>query len=127
MTAEDAMGRALKKWLIIFVLVILGLGGAAYKAWGHDHSRPDLDGWFKALQSKKAGPCCDGSDAMRIDDPDWDNDGGRYRVRLEGEWVDVPENAVILEPNRAGHALVWPYRQNGKLNQIRCFMPGSLT
>jgi len=93
----------------------------------HDHNRPDLNDWFKSLQSRKAGSCCDGSDAMRIDDPDWTNDSGHYRVRLEGEWVDVPDNAVITEPNRAGHALVWPYRQDGKLNQIRCFAPGSMT
>lgn len=43
------------------------------------------------------------------------------------EWVDVPDDSVITEPNKVGHALVWPYRRDGKLNQIRCFMPGPMT
>lgn len=111
-------------WIVpLFVgFLLIALAGRGHS---HDHSHPELDGWYKSLQSRKAGPCCDGSDATRVDDPDWDNDHGHYRVRLEGEWVDVPDNAVILEPNRAGRALVWPYRQDGKLNQIRCFMPGA--
>jgi hypothetical protein len=95
-------------------------------AHAHDHNRPELNGWFKSLQSGK-GPCCDGSDALSIDDPDWQNDNGHYRVRLEDEWVEVPDDAVITEPNRAEHALVWPYRRDGKLNQIRCFMPGTMS
>lgn len=121
--------RNAKLWLVftVYCLTILVVLLYAYFAHAHDHGRPDLDGWYKSLQSKKAGPCCDGSDAMRIDDPDWENTNGHYRVRLEGEWIDVPDNAVITEPNRAGHALVWPYRQDGKLNQIRCFAPGSMT
>jgi len=32
---------------------------------------------------------------------------GHYRVRLEGEWVMVPDDAVITEPNRAGRTMVW--------------------
>ena len=35
---------------------------------------------------------------------------GHYRVRLEGEWYDVPDDAVITEPNRVGRTMVWPIR-----------------
>ena len=35
---------------------------------------------------------------------------GHYRVRIEGDWVDVPEDAVITEPNRVGRTMVWPIR-----------------
>ena len=52
--------------------------------------------------------------------------GGHYRVRIEGEWVDVPEEAVITEPNRVGRTMVWPIRGYLGLT-IRCFMPGSMT
>lgn len=107
----------------IAIVVILFL---AVRASAHDHNHPELNAWFMGLHSGK-GACCDGSDAMSIDDPDWQNDSGHYRVRLEGEWVDVPDDAVITEPNKVGHALVWPYRRDGKLNQIRCFMPGPMT
>jgi hypothetical protein len=91
----------------------------------HDAARPELDHWFMGLQSKGKSPCCDGTDALRVDDVDWESKDGHYRVRLEGQWVDVPESAVIEGPNRAGPAMVWPYRKDGKLNQIRCFLAGA--
>jgi hypothetical protein len=92
----------------------------------HDHDRPELQGWFKALQSKGKAACCDGGDATRVSDADWDSKDGHYRVRLEGQWVDVPDNAVIEEPNRDGRTLVWPYHVNG-MPVVRCFLPGSMT
>jgi hypothetical protein len=106
----------------VLIVVVLALSGTVY---AHDRNRPDLDGWFMTLQNKTKSPCCDGSDAMRLDDVDWESRDGHYRVRLEGEWVDVPDDAVIGSPNRAGPTMVWPYRKDGKLNQIRCFMLGA--
>jgi len=47
-------------------------------------------------------------------------------VRIDGAWLDVPDEAVITEPNRIGRTMVWPIR--GYLGvTIRCFMPGSMT
>lgn len=98
-------------------------------AFAHDHNRPDLDGWYGSLRSGR-GPCCGGPtvDAVTLDGPDWDTKDGHFRVRLEGEWRDVPEEAVVNEPNKDGRALVWPiyYRSFGAPVRIdiRCFMPG---
>jgi hypothetical protein len=92
----------------------------------HDHARPELDGWYAHLRSKHAVPCCDGSDAARVEDVDWESRDGHYRVRLEGQWVDVPDEAVVEEPNKDGRTLVWPYHING-LPAVRCFLPGSMT
>ena len=39
---------------------------------------------------------------------------------------DVPDDAVVIEPNRAGKTMVWPYYSDGKLIYIRCFMPGDM-
>jgi len=50
---------------------------------------------------------------------------GHYRVRLENNWIDVPDDALITEPNRAGRTMVWPLRLGGQI-LIRCFMPGSM-
>jgi hypothetical protein len=50
---------------------------------------------------------------MALSDVDWDSRNGHYRVRLRGEWIDVPDDTVITEPNRAGRAMVWPYYING--------------
>ena len=60
---------------------------------------------MKALRSGK-GPCCDGGDAKRIDDADWEIEEGHYRVRIDGEWVDVPWEAVVDGPNREGRTMV---------------------
>lgn len=91
-----------------------------------------LKEWFDGLRSER-GPCCSDADGTKLDDPDWTNDSGHYRVRIAGEWYDVPDDAVITEPNRIGIAMVWPiYRFQGgqpigKPAGIRCFMPGALT
>lgn len=89
-----------------------------------------LKGWFDGLRSER-GPCCSDADGTTVQDPDWSNESGHYRVRIEGEWYDVPDDAVIKEPNRAGVTMVWPVYHfangapNGKPVSIRCFMPGA--
>jgi hypothetical protein len=40
--------------------------------------------------------------------------------------IDVPDEAVITEPNGAGRTMVWPIRSYLSTT-IRCFMPGSMT
>jgi hypothetical protein len=71
-------------------------------------------------------------------DADWESRDGHYRVRIpirnnwdgeltgEWQWVDVPDEALITEPNKFGRTMVWP--MHGYLGTtIRCFMPGSMT
>jgi hypothetical protein len=99
-----------------------------FAAHAHDHSRPDLNNWFESLSSGK-GPCCSDADGKALSDIDWEVREGRYRVRIEGQWWDVPHEAVIKEPNRAGRTMVWPiyyWALGGNLRriEIRCFMPG---
>ncbi|MCP4618589.1 MAG: hypothetical protein GY844_19415 [Bradyrhizobium sp.] len=98
----------------------------------HSHARDDgryanspLKAWFDSLKSGK-GPCCSDADGYAVADPDWESKSGHYRVRVEGEWYDVPDDAVITEPNRAGRTMVWPIKGWGGMT-IRCFMPGSMT
>jgi len=85
-----------------------------------------LKGWFESLHSKGGGPCCADADGTALEDVDWDTINGHYRVRLQGEWIQVPDDTVITEPNRVGRTIVWPYYVNGRA-LIRCFMPGSMT
>jgi hypothetical protein len=107
--------------------IVLLILAAVLPAKAHDHNRPGLTPWFESLRSRANAPCCDGSDATRLDDIDWESKDGKYRVRLNGQWVDVPEDAVIDGPNRAGPPMVWPYFQMGVPIGVRCFMPGVLT
>ena len=89
------------------------------------YSLSPLKPWFDSLRSGK-GPCCSDADGFAVSDPDWESVSGHYRVRIDNEWIDVPDDAVITEPNRAGRTMVWPIR--GSLGiSIRCFMPGSMT
>ena len=105
---------------LILILLLLCTSALA-----HDASRPELNNWFDHLASGK-GLCCSNADGTVLSDVDWETRGGHYRVRLEGQWIDVPDDAVITEPNRAGKTMVWPTR--GYLGTaIRCFMPGSMT
>jgi hypothetical protein len=92
---------------------------------GQYAANPDIKAWFDRLASRK-GPCCSDADGSAVSDVDWETRDGRYRVRIEGEWVDVPDEAVITEPNRVGRTMVWPIRGYLGLT-IRCFMPGSMT
>jgi hypothetical protein len=113
-------------------LIVLAL--AISQAYPHDKERPDLDDWFNHLQSRK-GLCCHDHDGTPLHDLDWDMKNGHYRVRLDVskeagkidmQWIEVPEEAIVTEPNKAGHAMVWYYNgYNGLV--VRCFMPGSLT
>lgn len=113
------MGCFIGALLLVAWLLLL----MAKPANAHDHDHPELTDWYKSLRSGK-GPCCDGSDAQSVDDPDWENNSGHYRVKIEGEWTDVDDDAVITEPNRAGIAKVWPMHKDGH-PKARCFMPGS--
>ncbi|MBV9984486.1 MAG: hypothetical protein JO365_31580 [Bradyrhizobium sp.] len=109
------------------------------------HAR-DLDGrftnsplkpWFDGLRSGK-GPCCSDADGSTVADADWESRNGHYRVRLPWlpsmkddpkawVWVDVPDEAVITEPNKAGFTMVWPVYGDHAGPTIRCFMPGPMT
>jgi len=50
-------------------------------------------------------------------------------------WIDVPDNSVINEHNKAGRTMVWPAYFGPTTEEddetyhiwIRCFMPGSMT
>ena len=134
-----------RTWFALTLAIVLLVAGVfgAQRAHGRDldgryaASNPELKAWFDSLRSGK-GPCCSDADGSALSDSDWEARGGRYRVRVprwqeevagrpqEMIWIDVPEEAVITEPNRVGRTMVWPiYGYQGV--SIRCFMPGSMT
>jgi hypothetical protein len=138
MIAPDDSKVDLWDWVIfvafVLVLVIACRVLAPYKAAARDldgrYANSPLKGWFESLHSSK-GPCCSDADGTALPDVDWETKDGRYRVRIEGQWWNVPDEAVIKEPNRIARTMVWPiyYRAfDAPLRlEIRCFMPGSMT
>lgn len=83
-----------------------------------------LKPWFDKLASGK-GLCCSFADGVRVENVDWDSKDGGYRVRINGQWIVVPDSALVTEPNRFGPAVVWPYQDSEGATQIRCFLPGA--
>lgn len=111
------------------IIICMFLIFMCVSALAHDAQRPELNKWFDGLKSGSGAPCCSNADGNVVIDGDWESNDGHYRVRIpingttDMEWVDVPDEAVIKEPNRDGRTIVWPLR--GYLGTtIRCFMPG---
>ena len=111
------------KTLIVLVLMC----GAAHAA-DQDgrYSQSQHHDWVKSLHSPAGAWCCDISDGHALVDADWRSHGEGYQVNLRGAWLDVPKDAVIMEPNRIGQVIVWFYETNGKIT-VTCFLPGALT
>jgi|SRR5215471_15879601 len=139
MTAAAGELEAGRRGRMIFAAFAFGLCIGLWTVTAHKAVARDLDGrytnsplkgWFESLHSGK-GPCCSDADGTALSDVDWEGRDGHYRVRIEGQWWDVPDEAVIKEPNRAGRTMVWPiyYRALGAPLRvdIRCFMPGTMT
>ena len=111
--------------LTICILAACFFGVAGARDLDGRYKDSPLRDWFNSLASRN-GLCCSMADGETVADPDWESKDGHYRVRLENQWIDVPDNSVITEPNRAGRTIVWPLR-NGAAISIRCFIPGSMT
>jgi len=116
----------------LLAALLLAASAFARDAFARDDGRyagSPLKPWFESLKSGK-GPCCSDADGAALADADWESSHGHYRVRIENQWWDVPDEAVITEPNRAGRTMVWPvyhrWPDHMKID-IRCFMPGSMT
>ena len=98
--------------------------------WAGDPLQP----WFQSLRNKTGLYCCARADGHPVDDGEWDMKNNSYRVFLQGEWIVVPDRAVILGPNKFGKAMVWVWPQemfasdgfaSGGSTSILCFIPGS--
>ena len=116
------------KFLGVAVALMISAALVAGSATARDDGRyanSPLKPWFDSLRSGK-GLCCSDADGSAVSDVDWESKDGHYRVRLEGQWIDVPDDAVITVPNRAGRTMVWPVKDSLGIS-IRCFLPGSMT
>jgi hypothetical protein len=95
--------------------------------WANDPLQP----WFESLRNQIGLSCCARADGHPLDDGEWDVKDNTYRVFVQGEWIVVPDNAVILGPNKFRKAMVWLWPHDvaafggSDSNLIICFMPGS--
>ncbi len=132
------MGRlAFNIALLFLITAIIGIGllmfglrinhQLAPRAYGKDLAQfenvpPHVRQWFKSVKSKMGVPCCDIADGHRTD---FDIKGEHYWVPIDGNWMQVPPEAVVHNSgNPTGDAVVWytKFPQSGV--HIRCFVPG---
>jgi hypothetical protein len=117
-------------------LVIIGVGigllmglllGSVRSAKARDadgrYAQSENHEWFKALHSPAGSWCCDISDGHAITEAEWRSRDGHYQVLIDAAWIDVPDDAVITEPNKDGRTVVWFRHQDG-VPVVTCFMPG---
>lgn len=85
-----------------------------------DNVPPDIRAWFKSAIAPNGVPCCDVADGHRTE---YDFHDGSYWVPIEGQWIAVPQRAVIKDHgNPIGEAVVWYVNHRGGII-ISCFVP----
>ena len=115
---------------IVMLVLLSGLPAAAREQYPgqYDNVDPVIREWVRGLKDKGGVSCCDTADGFPAE-VEWDNDTGKYRVRIDGEWYVVPDSALLTEPNRLGYATIWywySWEVSGKRKpNIRCFIPGA--
>jgi hypothetical protein len=124
------IARRFQLFLVIAVMAIIAAPALGRDLDGRYKDSPFRE-WFNHLASRR-GLCCSFADGYVVEDADWASQNGHYRVRVpkaagskEMIWVEVPDEAVIQEPNKIGRTMVWPlFGPEGV--SIRCFMAGTM-
>ena len=104
------------RYIVAFILLV------SVPAFARDDGRyaqSPLKAWFDSLKSKK-GLCCAEADGR---DTEYDIRKDKYWVPVNGVWTQVPDEALLTEPNKVGRTMLWL----DPLERIRCFIPGSGT
>jgi len=101
-SVSKGWGAAMKRVALILLLLCTPV-------LAHDANHPELNSWFDHLA--RAGKGCAVLSWMAVRSPiqTGDSKDGHYRVRLDNQWIDVPDDALITEPNRAGRTMVWTW------------------
>jgi len=108
--------------MMIRIAAAIAFVALIYPAQAHDGMHDD---WFRSLKNNYGASCCDGSDALRVEDPSWGIEDGRYYVTLNGKKHVVSPEQLVQATNIIGYAIVWPYGDGQGGDLIRCFMPGT--
>jgi hypothetical protein len=117
-----------------FIAALVLSFALSHPAGAADHGQlgptsPDVKAWASTLENKLKEGCCSTADGWKPEEVEYDMKGNKYRVKIDGEWYEVPPDAVVEVPNRFGFAVVWYYRSwlNGMKPSvsIRCFIPGA--
>lgn len=150
---DDLIQVACAMILLCLIVILMGLGlHAAFGRTLYPGQWAQVDpaerAWFKAQKSPQTGvPCCDESDGTYAEE---DLREGHYWTRFAwkrctyqgalvppstppwngmecedviADWMPVPDEVVIHNPNRHGAPVVW-WSVDGAKPYIRCYAPG---
>jgi hypothetical protein len=116
---EDRM-RRFTQVLLLACVAALTSAALAFDNGQYDDVPADIRAWFRNVLAPNGVPCCDISDGHRTE---YDVRNGAYWVPIEGQWMLVPERAVIRDAgNPVGQAVVWYVHHRGSI-VISCFVP----
>jgi hypothetical protein len=112
--------RRLAQVALLVCTAVLTSAALAFDNGQYGNISPDIRAWFKAVIAPNGVPCCDIADGHRTD---YDFHEGAYWVPIEGQWMAVPERAIIRDRgNPVGQAVVWYVHHHGGII-ISCFVP----
>lgn len=128
---------------IVILFMLLLATSAAGHDWNHQdfvQNTPAQRDWLnKQRQPGTRYTCCTEADGEQVDEQiRYDDKGiGRYWIysrHTRGEWMLVPEEVIIREPNMHGRPVAW-FRWGATLQTLPrsdlmpvvfCFVPGPL-
>ena len=113
--------------ILMLIICVLPVPVRAFDNGQYTDVPDNVRSWFKSIRRPSGVLCCDIADGQRTT---WKGDeAGRYWVPINGEWVQVPEEAVVYNSGSPiSEAVVWYTRfEEGGIQYgifIRCFVPG---
>jgi len=118
----------LQRLAFLLGLTVAGIHPALSHPPGMEHDDSPESHWFTEQHNVKGGWCCNLADAFYLGDDEWAETKDGYKVKIGGEWHDVPEGA-LRDPkggkNPTGNAIVWyGGGTGGEEIVIWCFAPG---
>ena len=114
--------HGLAKVALCVALMCVSASVRAIDSGQYSNSPDHIRKWFKSVIAPNGVPCCDETDGHRTS---YDMREGAFWVPIEGEWMRVPERAIIRDAgNPVGEAVVWYVRHRGAII-ISCFVPSS--
>jgi hypothetical protein len=123
--------EAQMKFSVIALIVLVASPAIARDNGQYAQSDPQIRQWFRSQVSPKTGiQCCSEADGVFAEE---DIRDGHYWIRFpqsNGEWMQVPDDVVIKDPNRNGAPVVWWYYSVNRESRqrelkIRCYAVGS--
>ena len=114
------MTRGIAAFLLLALCALPASAGDPTGYWRREIAagRAPDSAWWNSLEARGGGLCCSYADGLSVRDVDWDTANGHFRVYARGwiigstpipdGWIEVPDAAIVREPNLYGQAVVWP-------------------